>query len=365
MRVLLLANGASIHTARWVSGLSEAGVDVILVTQHRNVLPLPHSVVVYQLPFTGPLGYFLNGSALKRICQQEQPGLVHAHYASGYGTTARLCGRKPLLLSVWGSDVYHFPGRSPLHRWWLRRNLSFATHLASTSEAMADQVRRLSPHIKKLDITPFGVDPDVFTPAGYEPPSSGEEVVIGTIKALKPVYGVDILIESFARLRVAFAREGDPVANRLRLRIIGDGPQKEFLQQLARMRGIDAVTEFRPSVPHSDVPSELRKLHIYAALSREESFGVAILEAGACGLPVVVSDAGGLPEVVVHDKTGLVIPKECPDAAADALKTLVLNSELRRALGRAARDHVQRDYSWSKSIDRMLQVYERVVSSEI
>ncbi|MXP40273.1 glycosyltransferase [Altererythrobacter soli] len=363
MKVLLLANGASIHAARWVNGLAEAGLEIVLVTQDRDVLPLDGSVVVHQLPFSGSLGYFRNGSALRRIWCQEAPSLVHAHYASGYGTTARLGGCGPLLLSVWGSDVYRFPNRSPLHRWWLQGNLAAADRVASTSRAMAEQVRRLTPGIGQVEVTPFGIDLELFAPAAGPPTIADDApIVIGTVKTLRPVYGIDLLVESFVRLRMVLAQEAPSVADRLRLRIVGDGPERESLSTLAAERGIARVTDFVPKVPHSKVAAELSKLDVYVALSRHESFGVAVLEASASGLPVIVSDAGGLPEVVRHAKTGFVVPRECPPAAADALKRLVLDAELRRTLGSAGRTHVCRHYGWRESVRRMIGIYQDMES---
>ncbi len=72
------------------------------------------------------------------------PHLLHAHYATGYGLLARLSGFRPLLTSIWGTDVYDFPAISPLHRWLLRGNLAAATAIASTSQCMARQAARTS-----------------------------------------------------------------------------------------------------------------------------------------------------------------------------------------------------------------------------
>jgi glycosyltransferase involved in cell wall biosynthesis len=88
---------------------------------------------------------------------------------------------------------------------------------------------------------------------------------------------------------------------------------------------------------------------------------VAVLEASACGLPVVVSDAGGLPEVVLNGETGFVVKREDPAATAYALLQLVTDDALRQRMGRAGRDHVVRKYEWSDSVDRMEEVYAKVL----
>ncbi|BBI60620.1 hypothetical protein HSBAA_19260 [Vreelandella sulfidaeris] len=101
-------------------------------------------------------------------------------------------------------------------------------------------------------------------------------------------------------------------------------------------------------------------MDIYVALSRRESFGVAIIEAGAARRPVVVSDAGGLPEVTLNNKTGLVVRRENPQAAADAIEQLVLNPELRLQMGEAGKQHVNENYSWDACIKIMERVFEKL-----
>lgn len=362
MKVLLLAAGNSVHTGRWVNAMIEAGLDVALATQHDVTVAIDPRCRIHSLPYGGGAGYFLNTGALRRILNAEQPDLLHAHYASGYGTLARLVRYRPALLSVWGSDVYSFPYKSPLHRWWLRGNLRAATRVASTSRAMAKQTRVVAPWLENIAITPFGVDLDIFVASGPRSAASGNQLVIGTVKTLSPVYGIDMLIHAFAALRQAMAASSADAAGQLRLRIVGDGEQLAELQALADTLGVREVTEFLPAVPHSRVPDELGQLDVYVALSRRESFGVAVIEAGAAGLPVVVSDAGGLPELVRDGETGFVVPKEDVAAAAAALQKLVLDSSLRRQLGRAGRDHVLATYEWRESVRIMLALYEDLLA---
>lgn len=88
---------------------------------------------------------------------------------------------------------------------------------------------------------------------------------------------------------------------------------------------------------------------------------MAVIEAGAAGRPVVVSDAGGLPEVVKDGETGIVVPRDDPDAAAGALYKLVMDPELRKRMGRNGFEHVSQTYDWSSSVNTMLGALERTV----
>jgi glycosyltransferase involved in cell wall biosynthesis len=355
-RLLMLAPASVIHTQRWAAALAGRGVEVVLATQHPDAAWAPPAGVrVVALPHGGMAGYFRNVPALRRLLRAERPELLNAHYASGYGTTAALAGWHPWLLSVWGSDVYGFPTTGAHRAWWLRRNLRSADAIASTSQAMAGQVRRLTPERRTIAITPFGIDTARFAPAAEAAPTAGgAALVIGTVKTLAPVYGVDLLLRAFAQL-AAPAHGPAPT-----LLIVGGGPQAAELQALAAALGVAGRVRFMGPVPHAEVPAWLMRMDVYVAASRHESFGVAVLEASACARPVVVSDAGGLPEVVADGETGLVVPVGDVPALAQALARLLGDAELRRRLGEAGRRHVQRHYGWSDCVDHMLACLQAV-----
>ncbi len=364
MKIVLLSAASSIHTVRWANGLSEAGHEVFVISQHENIDPFLPSVSVYTLPFRGVLGYFTIVPAVRKLLKKIQPDIVNAHYASGYGTTARLVGYHPWILSVWGSDVYDFPHKSPLHKWLVKKNLRAADRVVSTSHCMAEQTRTLTPELKDITITPFGVDLSAYQSIDIGGEIQTDKIIIGTVKTMKPKYGIDTLIEAFAILINSLQSKSEIDTKKLELRLVGGGEQTAELIALSEKLGIADRVKFIGQVPHTSVPQELARLDIYVALSRmdSESFGVAIIEAGAAGRPVVVSDAGGLPEVTIDGVTGLVVPREDSSAAAAALEKLVLDCNLRKEMGYAGKIHVAKNYSWSACIKTMLEVYNTTVS---
>lgn len=357
LRIALLGPANSIHLQRWAAGLAGRGHAVCVLSQHPcDPSLLPGTVEAVWLPWRGGPGYLANAAALRRQLRRWRADLLNVHYASGYGTMAALA-RPPLpwLLSVWGSDVYEFPERGPLQAALARWNLRRATAIASTSRAMAQRVRGLTPERRDIALTPFGVDVDRFAPAATGRPE-GRVVTIGMLKSLAPDYGVDLLLRAFAGL------SHDPELRLpCELLIVGEGPQRAELEALARQLGIAGRTRFVGAVPHAEVPAWLHQFDIYAAPSRAESFGVAVIEASACGLPVVVSDAGGLPEVVCDGETGRIVPREDVPALQAALKQLLLDAGLRARLGRQGRAFVAREYSWAACVDRMEACYRQLL----
>lgn len=354
MKIILLAGGLrGTHATRWANGLAEREVEVHFVTMQRRDYKLSSKVKLHLLPVRSPIGYLANIFALKKLLDQIQPDLLNAHYASGYGLLARLCGFRPTLLSVWGSDVYDFPNKSRVHRWLLRKNLQFPEAIASTSHAMARQVRSIYEH-PTIHITPFGVDESLFRPLKCAQVGA-HVVVIGTVKTLSWKYGIDTLIRAFVLACHAVEDRLD-----LRLEITGDGPDRKKLERMAIDLGVASKVTFHGAVSHELVSEKLSRLDVYVALSRldSESFGVAIIEASACGLPVIVSDVDGPAEVMIDQKTAFIVGRNDVKAAAERIIELAEDRSLRSKMGDAGRKHVLENYTWSGSLIKMIEVYK-------
>lgn len=357
LKIALLSAANSIHTVRWANALCARGHEVALFSLACHRAPAgayDRHVRLIPLGGGGALDYWRCAAPLREALAALHPDILNAHYATGYGTLARLCGFRPLLLSVWGSDVYDFPKGGPVHRLILSRNLGAATAIASTSRAMAAQVRRVWPCEKPVYITPFGVDPSQFTPDEDETPFPGR-FTVGTVRALEPKYGLPVLLHAFALMKSRLGREGTLPPGGLRLEIYGAGSQKKALEKLIRALGLSDEAALHGVIPHARVPGVLRTFDVFCAPSvlDSESFGVAAVEAMACGVPVVVSDADGLREVTVDGRTGFVVPKHDPVLLCNRLVTLAMDPALRGRLGRAGRDHVLKCYAWEDCVRAM------------
>ena len=362
LKIALLAGISTIHTTRWANALAERGYDIHLITEHRGGDILSEKVKAHYLPFQGNKGYFLNVPFLRMLLRRLNPDLLHAHYASGYGTLGSLSGFHPYLLSVWGSDVYDFPYKSYLKMKLIQRNLKAADLIASTSHVMAKQTHKICEGLSKIHVTPFGIDIELFRPSNS--PKNNDTITVGTVKRLTFKYGIDTLIKGFAEARNSLAKSDEHKASRLRLLIVGGGKDRALLERLADSLNMSNVTEFTGAVPYASVPDYLNKLDIYVAASRldSESFGVAILEASACALPVIVTDVGGLPEVVEDKITGKIVQRDAPHALAKAIEELIIDKDLRKRMGQAGLKRVIDYYTWEDSVSTMEEVYREVVS---
>lgn len=355
--ILILSARSSIHTVRWVNALAERGHQVHLVSMHDGGDPLHPAVIHHHLKIPAPLGYFFNLPKLRSLLKKIKPDLLHVHYVSGYGTLASLSGFQPRIVSVWGSDIFNFPLVSMFNEWLVRWNVKHGSWVCSTSYVMAHQTLRIVPEAKgKLSVTPFGIDLESFKPDSSK--RNPRKIVISSVKTLDFRYGIDLLIRSFALLVRRLRVENPELAEKLELRIAGKGILRDRLEELTIDFDIEKQVKFLGQIPHRKVPEILAESDIFSAPSREDSFGVAIIEASSCELPVVVTRVGGLQEVVVDDVTGFIVEKEEVQQLADAFYQLATSKDLREKMGKAGRQHVDRLYNWSANVSRMEWLYQ-------
>ncbi|BEO90438.1 glycosyltransferase [Fusobacterium nucleatum] len=361
MKIIFLGEAGSIHTIRWVNSLSEKGIEVILVSlkgKLDTIGKISDNVKVIYLPFGTKLGYYLNIFALKKIIFKEEPDLINAHYASGYGTLGRISGFNKKLLNVWGSDVYDFPNESKIKKRIIEKNLKNYTAIASTSYCMAEETKKyLENKNRKIYITPFGVDTKKFKNFNIE--KNKNEIVIGIVKTLTEKYGIEYLIRAIKELENILPED---IFSKIRLVIYGKGELKDKLENLSKELKIDDKVLFKGYISNEDVPIVLNKMDIFVVPSINESFGVAAVEAMACEIPVIASSVGGLKEVIVDKETGYLVPKKDHKEIAKYLKKLILDKNLRTSLGENGRKRVLENYDWNSNVDYMIKIYREIVN---
>lgn len=363
MKICFLAAATSIHTIKIVNMLSKYGYDVHLITQHPNRSEkLNINISIHKLMIKGPLGYYMNYFQLKKIIEEIQPDILHTNYASGYGTLARFINFDKKILSVWGSDVYIFPKRNKFNKSILVKNLSESHKIASTSNAMAEECRLNFDRERTIAITPFGIDIKKFCRQNY---SNQNVITIGIVKSLKSVYGIDFMLRAIANtISTLNDRNELELAKKVKVMIVGDGPEKKKLYRLVKELGIEDEVEFLGRKLNKDIPNYLSKMDIYCAFSKSESFGVSILEASAVGIAVVANRVGGLQEVVQDGSTGYLIDSFNMNQATTSLLKLIKNDELRSIMGNNGRKMVELMYSEEVSLKSFIQLYKDTLKGD-
>ena len=204
MKICFIAPADNYHTKKWCNWFCNRGHEIHVVSFTDSAID---EVTVHSLNTNvnvhgndlSKLKYLQYAGKIKRIVEQIKPDVINVHYATSYGTVAALSGLKGYVLSVWGSDIYDFPNKSIFHKAMLKFSLSRAKYIFSTSNAMAEETRKYTK--KKIEITPFGVDMELFSPNKRSREPSDEYFVVGTVKALTPKYGIEYLLKAIAIIK--------------------------------------------------------------------------------------------------------------------------------------------------------------------
>ena len=186
-------------------------------------------------------------------------------------------------------------------------------------------------------------------------------ITIGTVKTLKHVYGIDILLQALSILYQKLKLEHVDVCDQLQFRIVGGGPDLESLKALAVELKIDHVTIFVGAVAHDDVPNELSKLDIYVALSRQESFGVAVIEAQAMGRPLITTRLTSLPEVAGSGAHYVDDPLDVEELRL-AINKIIVEEVYRNNLIDEGYKNVSR-FTWPVMRETYYHVYKNILST--
>ncbi|WP_416729648.1 glycosyltransferase [Fictibacillus sp. JL2B1089] len=352
MKLLLLAPGRSIHTHKWALYFKQKGWEVKVATfqdhySEENAKEIDTVILPKKLP--GKLSYFGAVPFIKKLLRTFEPDIFHAHFLSSYGLIGALTDFHPYYVSVWGTDIFQFPQKNPLNRKMIEFTLNRADRICSTSHVMGKETNKYT--TKEISITPFGVDLDVFKP---RPKENNPIIQIGIVKALSDKYGIGTLIKAFKKVHEKHLNT--------ELVIVGGGPQLDDYKKLSDDLSIGDHVKFTGKIPNTEVPKFINQMDIFTVPSRDqESFGVAAVEAMACGVPVVVTNVGGLPEVVKEGDTGFIVPKEDPEKLATAINHLIENKEERKRMGKNGIVHVRKEYDWYENASRMEKLYQQTL----
>ena len=329
MIICFVGPANSSHIVKWCTWFTNRKHEVHVISFTEGKIPNTKVYVIDTGVSAGnsdfaKIGYLFSAKRIRKIIDEIKPDIVNAHYATSYGMALALSGVKDYVLSVWGSDVYDFPNKSFLHKAMLKYSLRQATHLFSTSKAMADEASKYTN--KKFEITPFGVDINLFNPNKRTRLANDGKFIVGTVKSLSDNYGIRYLLQAVAGI---YKQGIIPIE----LRIAGKGSQEHEYRKLAKDLGISSITHWLGFISQEEAANEWANMDIAIVPSLRESFGVAAVEAQACGTAIIVSDVSGLMEATKPGETSIVVKQKDADSIAKAIEFLFKDSQKRKKMG--------------------------------
>lgn len=288
--------------------------------------------------------------------------VLHAHYALPHTVSAFLAREaartdltRPapvIVTTLHGTDITIVgsdPSYAPLTQFLISTSdcATAVSHSlrSMTEDLFCDQTGQAC----EIDVIPNFVDTDHFAPTD-EAPLERPEVI--HVSNFRPVKRVPWLVEAFAEV----LKHGDAV-----LTLVGDGPDQRPCRELVQRLGLDDNVQFLGE--RRALPRLLSRATVFALSSHQESFGLSALEAMSSGTPVVATRAGGVPEVVVHGKTGYLSDVDDPTSFSQSLSSLLFDADKVRAFSVAAREHALANFRREDVVIHYEQLYRRTLES--
>lgn len=282
-----------------------------------------------------------------------KPDLVHAvmeSYAGMALTLFRLLRRRtPAILTLQSGDLDDRKKQRKIpNLLWKLIHLA-PTHLTAISHYLAERAKRLGVAEERISIIPNGVDLEELRPLIGRPFERVPHRIV-CVGRLSWEKGQQFLISALPLIRKEFSDA--------HIVFVGGGADEEKLRKLTHSLDLDNFVFFRGKLPHLRAMSEAVKGSVFVGPSLAEGLGIVFLEAQALGIPVIGSYAGGIPDIVENEVTGLLVPPKDSQAIAEAVKKIFGNAEFAMKLTQTAKERISK-FSWSNIADSVSSLYDR------
>ena len=292
--------------------------------------------------------YFVEAAILARHLRHIGAVHLHNHFANSSGNVAMLTWALsgiPFSFTMHGpSEFFEAP------KWRLDEKVARAAFTVAISHFCRSQLMYLSDrsHWDRIHIVHCGIDPAAFAPNPDRPP--GQHIAF--VGRLDPVKGADLLLDAVAALRSSHPD--------LRVSILGDGPHGPRIRQRAATLSLSDVVTFLGARPSDDVARLLADADLLVLPSFAEGVPVVLMEAMATGLPVIASAIAGIPELVDHGASGLLIPPGDLDALTRAIASLLDDPTRRHVMGQNGRAKVIADFNDETEARRLATLFAAI-----
>lgn len=299
--------------------------------------------------------------AVRTRVAEFKPDVLHVHWWFPGGLTiwpwAGLPAALPVVITSHGTDLFLLD-RLRFARPLARRVFARAAQVTVISTPLIPRVQALGVPAERVTVVPMPLDAATFT-RGDGPRDGDLLLFVGRLIERK---GAEFAIRAVAELRQERKRK-------LRLLVVGDGPQRVALERLAGTLGVRAAVAFAGTLPPAEVAPLYRRATalLFPAVTdwkgEQEGFGMVLVEAMRSGLPIVATRSGGILDVISDGETGLLVPERDPKALADAVDRLLDRPEEARQLAAAAQEDMSRRFAPERIARVFDEVYKRATGA--
>ncbi len=313
-------------------------------------------------PLYAVMPVFFLAAGMRRawaLAREHEYDVVHVHWPMPMvlvGWAARRAHRMPMVTTFYGIELRWVQSGLPFLKWLVRWAARTSAQAVAISSYTARELRKFAD--VPIEVIPYTAE---LPPPAASAASRGNDRSILFVGRLIERKGVQHLIRA-----LGVVRERTPA----RLVIIGDGPERSRLEGVAREAGVGEYVVFSGRVSDEELRHAYARADVFVlpsvldARQDTEGLGVVLLEAMNYSVPVIASDIGGITDIVVDERTGLLVPPGDERALATALSRVLTDPALAQGLGAAGRQRLHEAFSWDRIVDRWDEVYRRVTRSD-
>jgi len=370
MRILFFSRDYTTHDHRFLSALAKTEHQVSYLRLERR----GHQLEERALPPEIEIVQWCGGKAparwqdgvrllreLKKVLKRVKPELVLAGPIQRSAFLAALAGFRPLVSMSWGYDLLQDARRNAAWGWATRFTLKRSAAMLGDCNTIRQLAVSYGMPDERIVTFPWGIDLEHFRPAdkGHEPQavSAGSEMpfTLLSTRSWEPIYGVETIARAFVK---AAAEHPE-----LRLALLGNGSQAGLLRRILATGGLNAASDYPRllypgQISYAELPRFYRSADLYISASHSDGTSISLLEAMACGCPVLVSDIPGNREWVQQGENGWLFPDGDAQALGQAIIQAVEQRERLPEMGRAARRIAEQRADWKLNFPQLEHAFE-------
>ncbi len=294
----------------------------------------------------------------RRILREIKPDVLHSGYIWKDGLLAAASGFHPHLSMPWGTDIIEQAEHYVLCRWITKYVMNHADMVTCDAEIVKQMIVRQTVFPEeKIVVFPWGLELDRFNSEvdgsmirrklGWE-----ENIIIVMNRAFKPIYGISYFIQALPRVIEVFPD--------VRVLLIGKGHLEGQLRCMVKEYGVDDYIHFPGWIPLEEMPKYLAASDIYVSSSLSDGASMCLLEAMACGLPVIVTDIPAILEWVNDGENGCVVSQKSAEELTGRIIKLVKNRSEREKMAQNNLMVAQERLDWNKNFDKLEGIYRKL-----
>jgi glycosyltransferase involved in cell wall biosynthesis len=369
MRLCFLANPNSTHTRRWVDWFRRQGHATLVIANHPPELPWPEvELAALQSGQTASwLKYPEWLAQTRRAIQGWQPDILHAHQVASAGWLGAFSGFHPFVVTPWGSDLYEQPRQSRLAAWLAGYVLRRADWVTADSQDLLELAARFGASRNRASLVQWGVDLDIFHPASAVCPGCqqlqraldlhGQQVVLSP-RGMQPIYNLERIIATIPA--VLQAKPG--AVYLLRDYIATPGYRARLEEQAARLGVSHAIRWLGVIEPWEETVHCYHLADVAVSIPASDATPVSLLEAMACGVPVIAGDLPSLREWITPGENGVLVDPEDVEGLTQAILSVLHDPGLRGKFYARNRRLLQEKADHQAEMKKMDALYRKLVS---